>query len=195
MTPTTAPHTELPRRAVDEDVSTGIRVFWGPDPGQFVDWDRRLLAFEAVAARTVNITLPRLLNAPMNWLADAEATAAFVWVLRRHRGGERDLPYAHVEKTLDLMCVYEELIDRDGIILDVAPQPLDPSQRELMLAGLVKAYTDCDNDTAVHTARAVVAGLGLPDEPAPETEGDGPGEDDAAAGQPAAAGSSTSPTT
>lgn len=201
----TAPTAPARRPGTLDDV-TGIRISWAP--GEHLDWDRRLYAAEAVAARRAEKTLTprRLLNAAVDYLADPEATVGLLYVLRRHRGGDTAVTFTGLMQTLDLNAIRDEWIDADGLIVDLADEPR-PAKLD-MVTGLLVTYLDADPDSAGHAARAVLAALDIPDDPPTgEPEGEAAGEDPAgeapagagtgpAPADPAAAdGTSTSPTT
>jgi hypothetical protein len=173
------------RRDGTEDDIAGMRIYYrGPDKVErHVDWDRRLMTVEAVALKkTAQVTPRQVMAAVVDYVDDADATRALVWMLRRFRGGEDKLTLLQVD--VDLLSIRDEWIDGAGVEVNLFEKDLDAELVAVVAKSLLAQLPALDPQVAGELATAAVRNV-----PKPE---DGPGES-GAGGEPAA--EPTPPTT
>lgn len=137
-----------------------------------LDFDGRLWTSEAVAVKkTAQLSAQALLDGVEE--SEPEALRAFVWLLRKHRGGEHQLKLTEVE--LDLTSVRRYNLDADGVRLLTRSPDIDWARVDVVAKMLRAELPALPEDTAQTAAvLAVQAAAEAVESPGEGSAGSGP---------------------
>lgn len=127
----------LPERpgAADDIVVTRIYYTDRADVRQHVDFDGKLWIAECAAAKTVaKLTPQQLLDGADE--SDPAALQALVWIIRKHRSGEKSLTLGQVD--FDFTSVRKYHLDGEGYRV-MTPRPQLDEQRIAIVVDVLRA--------------------------------------------------------
>lgn len=187
------PSEQPARRTGTVDDIAGMRIFYriaGETDERWIDWpnDRGPTIAEAMAVKTAtvsNVNLARIhnvLRSTDDAGDDPEALQALVWMVRRFRQGETDLPITALAN-LDVWSVWQDYFDAQHVFIDFADDEPDEQQQQRaadLAAELQRRLPGMSNRAAMAAAVGLV--VAWPDDAG---GGDAAGEDQAGGGEPA----------
>lgn len=176
---TAGPEAGLLQRPGTYDDIVATRYYYTQRDGtrSYVEHDGRLWVVEAIGVKKVAELAPQQFLASVATL-EPEAIRALVWLVRRHRMGEKDLKLHEID--FDLGSVRAHNVDGQGvnIVLPEEPPP-DPAVAVAVAAAVLGVLPDLPAERAEELGglAALMAAA----------EADGAGRGEAGAGEPPAA--------